>query len=448
MILESISGVRGLTSSSLTSSAVRKYAAAFHQYCEPGALFVGRDSRATGDTLQDVVIQELSFFGRDVFVCDIVPTPTVQFMVEHTEAAGGIVITASHNPSEWNGLKFIRSDGIFLFPEDCDTLFQTAKSNSQPIKETGSSGMILREPNAVQKHIIHQTCLNCIDLNSIREKNFKVVIDACNGAGSDALPGMLDALGCEVIPINCDTKKDFPRGTEPLPENLESLCNAVLENCADNGFATDPDADRLAIVSEKGVPLGEEYTLVLSAEGFLRSVKGEGETFVVNLSTSLALEKLAEKYGSKVVYTPVGEVNVVQKMLSTDARLGGEGNGGVILKESHLGRDSLTGVTMVLNRLAQTEKPLSSVFQSLPQFVIKKDKVELNDGGTHILVEKLKKQFHGCRINESDGIKFTWDNSWVHFRKSNTEPILRIYSEAENESKANQLINTAKEIII
>ena len=175
MILESISGVRGLTSSSLTSSAVRKYVAAFHQYCEPGALFVGRDSRATGDTLQDVVIQELSFFGRDVFVCDIVPTPTIQFMVEHTEAAGGIVITASHNPSDWNGLKFIRSDGIFLFPEDCDTLFQTAKSSNQPTKETVPSGMILREPNAVQKHIIHQTCLSCIDLNSIREKNFKAV---------------------------------------------------------------------------------------------------------------------------------------------------------------------------------------------------------------------------------------------------------------------------------
>ena len=174
---------------------------------------------------------------------------------------------------------------------------------------------------------------------------------------------------------------------------------------------------------------------------------GKDETFVVNFSTSLALEKLAEQYSSKVIYAPVGEVNVVQKMLATGARLGGEGNGGVILKESHLGRDSLTGVTMVLNRLAQSEEPLSTIFQSLPQFVIIKDKIELSDGDTNTLVEKLKKQFHGCRINESDGIKFTWDNSWVHFRKSNTEPILRIYSEAENESEANQLINTAKEII-
>lgn len=445
MIIESISGVRGITPSFLSPETVRNYARAFHQHCSQGVLFIGRDSRSTGDELLDVVVEELSLCGRDIFVCGIVPTPTVQFMVERTEAVGGIVITASHNPSEWNGLKFIRSDGVFLHPEECESLYQSAKS--PPKFRTDTQGMVLQDTNATQKHIIHQTCLSCIDLNSIRNRKFKVVVDACNGAGSEALPEMLEALGCEVITIHCDPKKEFPRGTEPLPENLDSLCEAVRKNDADAGFATDPDADRLAVVSEKGIPLGEEYTLVLAAEGFLKSGVKKGKAFVVNLSTSIALEKMAKSYGMKVHYTLVGEVNVVQKMVETGSLFGGEGNGGVILKESHLGRDSLTGVTLVLNRMSQSEQPLSKIFSSLPQFSIIKDKIRFEGGEISSLKDKLKKQFYDSRINESDGIKFTWDNSWIHFRKSNTEPILRIYAEAENKSIANDLIQKAKKAI-
>jgi phosphomannomutase len=445
MIIESISGVRGLTASSFSSEKVRKYTNAFHQQQPTGVIFVGRDSRATGDELQDVVVEELSHCGRDVFFCGIVPTPTIQFMVEQTEAVGGMVITASHNPAEWNGLKFIRHDGVFLHQNECETLFKTA--HNDPQKSRVTKGMILPDHNAVQKHIIHQTCLSCIDLNSIRNRKFKVVIDACNGAGSTALPGMLESLGCEVIPLHCDENKPFPRGTEPLPENLQILSKSVLENQADVGFATDPDADRLAIVSEMGKPLGEEYTLVIAAEGFLKSKEKIGDRFVVNLSTSLALEKMSESYGMKVVYSPVGEVNVVQKMLKIGAQFGGEGNGGIILKESHLGRDSLTGVTLVLNRMAQSEQPLSQIHSNLPQYTIIKDKIGIENKQFPLLVKKLKNQFNDGIINSEDGIKFTWENSWIHFRKSNTEPIIRIYAEAKTNKKAESLIQRAKEVI-
>ena len=445
MIIESISGVRGLTSSFLTVDSVKNYAYAFHQQCSPGVLFVGRDSRSTGDELQSAVVEELSNCGRDVFICEIVPTPTVQFMVERTEAAGGIVITASHNPKEWNGMKFIRSDGVFLFPKECSSLYKAAKSIHR--SNSKEQGMVLHDHNSVQKHIIHQTCLSCIDLNKIREMKFKVVVDACNGAASEALPGMLEALGCDVVPINCNVNEPFPRGTEPLPENLEMLCKKVVESKADAGFATDPDGDRLAVVSERGLPLGEEYSLALAADGLLSSSQDVGSNFVVNLSTSLALEKLSEPHGVSVQYSPVGEINVVRKMLETGAVFGGEGNGGIILKESHLGRDSLTGVTLILNSMALSEKSLSEMHSVMPQFTIVKDKIGIEKKDFSLLVSKLKKEFSDGEINTEDGIKFSWDNSWIHFRKSNTEPIIRIYAEANKNSTARELIQKAKDAI-
>ena len=349
MIIESISGVRGITATSFSDDSIRNYISAFHKQTPNGVIFIGRDSRKTGADLQDIVVDELSRLGRDIFVCGIVPTPTIQFIVEKTEATGGIVITASHNPIEWNGLKFIRSDGIFLFPKECSLLYNSAKSINLP--KSKKRGMVLYDNNSVQKHIIHQISLSYININKIRDRKFKVVIDACNGAASEALPEMLQALGCDVIKVNCNFNKPFPRGTEPLPENLDMLSEKVLSSKADIGFATDPDGDRLAVVSEKGIPLGEEYSLLLCAKSLLKSKKNIGKTFVVNLSSSLALEKLSSEYGIKVVYSKVGEVNVVRKMLEKDAIFGGEGNGGIILKESHLGRDSLTGVTLILNTM-------------------------------------------------------------------------------------------------
>ena len=330
MIIRSISGVRGLVATHITPDSIKAFARAFHSKIESGLVFLGRDSRPSGDNLLDAFTEELIRLGRDVIVCGIVPTPTVQFMVERSEAAGGIIITASHNPIEWNGLKFVRFDGTFFHPEECEALFELV-DNDQEIKAADQQGMFFPDQNSILKHSIDIVELSCIDLKAIRKRQFKVVIDAVNGAGSEALPLLLEHLGCEVIQIHCEGNGEFNRGTEPLPENLVDLSNAVIEYDARVGFAVDPDADRLAVVNEKGIPLGEEYTLVLAVEGYIKN-KQTKETFVINLSTSLALEKMAEKYGCTVLRSAVGEINVVQKMLEVGSELGGEGNGGVILK--------------------------------------------------------------------------------------------------------------------
>ena len=442
MLIKSISGVRGLVETSFTLQTVPQYANAVHKILSEGAIILGRDSRPSGEEISMKIVDELVRLGRNVIDCGIVPTPTVQFMVGETDSAGGIIVTASHNPIEWNGLKFVREDGVFFFPKECEELYSLVE---KPTKNNliSQAGMYWQEKNSIQKHIIHIAGLSCIDLNKIRQRKFKVVIDAVNGAGAVALPAMLEALGCEVIQMNCTPSGEFTRGTEPLPENLHDLCQTVKDKKADAGFATDPDADRLAIVSEAGVPLGEEYTLVLAAEGYMK-LKGTPETFVVNQSTSMALEKTAEKYGYKVVRASVGEINVVKKMLELKSNFGGEGNGGIILKEAHLGRDSLVAVTLVLNRMAQDAKPLSKIFSDLPQYKIIKDKVNLETIDIDSALINVKERFCNVDMNTDDGIKFIWEDKWIHLRKSNTEPIMRIYAEAVEASEALHLIKGVK----
>ena len=442
MLIKSISGVRGLVETSFTLQTVPQYANAVHKILSDGAIILGRDSRPSGEGISTKIVNELVRLGRNVIDCGIVPTPTVQFMVGETDSAGGIIVTASHNPIEWNGLKFVREDGVFFFPKECEELYSLVE---KPTKNylIPQAGMYWQEKNSIQKHIIHIAELSCIDLNKIRQRKFKVVIDAVNGAGAVALPAMLEALGCEVIQMNCTPSGEFTRGTEPLPENLHDLCQTVKDNKADAGFATDPDADRLAIVSEAGVPLGEEYTLVLAAEGYMK-LKGTPETFVVNQSTSMALEKTAEKYGYKVVRASVGEINVVKKMLELKSNFGGEGNGGIILKEAHLGRDSLVAVTLVLNRMAQDEISLSKIFSDLPQYKIIKDKINLETIDIDSALINVKERFSNVDMNTEDGIKFIWKDKWIHLRKSNTEPIMRIYAEAAEASEALHLIKGVK----
>ena len=314
------------------------------------------------------------------------------------------------------------------------------------MKKSKEAGIVWPEQNAIQKHVIACASISCIDLNRIQRRKFKVVIDAVNGAGAIALPNMLEALGCEVIELNCEPDGNFTRGTEPLPENLNDLSAMVKNHNADAGFAVDPDADRLAVVNEHGEPLGEEYTLVLAADGYINET-GKKERFVVNLSTSLALEKLAHKNGSTVVRSAVGEINVVNKMNEVNSNLGGEGNGGVILKECHLGRDSMVGATMVLNRMSQSSEPLSVMHQSLPQFVIVKDKVNIKGIDAEDIIKKAVNLFENAEKNTLDGIKFIWKDKWVHLRKSNTEPIIRIYAEAPDKNQALELIDNIKSLI-
>ena len=445
MLIRSISGVRGLTDSHLNPPVSKKYAKALHSFLDDGVIMCGRDSRPSGEMIQNVMMDELVRLGRTVIDCGIVPTPTVQFMVHNTEAVGGFVVTASHNPIEWNGLKFLRSDSTFFHPEDCENLFSLVDQNIH-IDDAPDSGLVWPEQNAIQKHIISCVSISCIDLNRIQKRKFKVVIDAVNGAGSNALPVLLDSLGCDVIELFCEPNGEFARGTEPLPENLKLLGEMVVKHGADAGFAIDPDADRLAVVNELGEPLGEEYTLVVAADGYLKDTNRK-EKFVVNLSTSLAIDKLAGLNNSTVVRSAVGEINVVNKMIEVGSELGGEGNGGVILRECHLGRDSMVGATMVLNRMSISESSLSKIHLSLPQFEIVKDKIDIQSIDIDSAIQRVRVLFDDATLNEIDGIKFSWDDRWVHLRKSNTEPIIRIYAEAPNRNQALKLVEQIKKTI-
>ena len=441
MLIRSISGIRGLVEEDLKNDSIIKYANALNELFPEGVIYAGRDSRPSGEDIAQVMIDELIMLGRTVIYCGIVPTPTVQYMVHISEAVGGFIITASHNPIEWNGIKFLREDSTFFHKSDCEKLFNA------PATYPKEKGMLWEEKNAIYKHTVSCSSLQCIDLNKIRSKKFKVVVDAVNGAGALALPTMLDMLGCEVIKLDCEPSGVFNRGTEPLPENLKTLSQNVIQNNADVGFAVDPDADRLAVVDENGTPLGEEYSLVLAADGYINFLKVEKETFVSNLSTSLALDKLASSKKCQVIRSAVGEINVVNKMNELGSNLGGEGNGGVILRECHLGRDSLVAVTMVLNRMAQSENKLSVIHQGLPQYKIVKDKVRIEGVNVEKFLDRVDSIFQGGEKNTIDGLKITWDDKWVHLRGSNTEPIIRIYAEALSEEIATQLIKKVKDQI-
>ena len=443
MIIRSISGVRGITKTSLTPDVVKAYAHAFDDLLPEGLVYIGRDSRPSGENILELFSNELIDLGRDIVNCEVVPTPTVQFMVERSEAVGGLVVTASHNPEEWNGMKFIRKDGTFFLPDECEILFKKIDSNTL-LKKSTKKGMYFPDQNSILKHIIHIIELSCINLKRIKNKKYKVAIDCVNGAGSKALPLLLEYLGCEVALIHCDGSGQFNRGTEPLPENLKDLRKQVLDNNADIGFAVDPDADRLAIVNNLGDPIGEEYTLVLAAEGYIKELNCP-QTIVTNLSTTIALDKMAHNNNSKVERTAVGEINVVKRMIEVDSNIGGEGNGGIILKEAHLGRDSLVGVAMILNRLSQDDnKTISEIHSALPQFSIVKDKVDLKSIDEVQLIDNAKETFLESSIDLTDGVKFLWPDRWIHLRKSNTEPIMRIYAEAPTAKDAQILIQRLK----
>jgi phosphomannomutase len=446
MLIRSISGIRGFVKEDLNRDTIIQYANALHTTLKPGVVYAGRDSRPSGETIIEIMIEELLKRGRTVIYCGIVPTPTIQFMVHTTEAVGGFIITASHNPIEWNGIKFVREDSTFFHLKDCEKLFEAADNFTPDSLHEQEKGMIWEEKNAIYKHTVNCSSLKCINIDKIRQKKFRVVIDAVNGAGSLALPAMLELLGCEVIMLNCEPNGKFTRGTEPLPEHLSELSKQVINQKADVGFAVDPDADRLALVDENGQPLGEEYTLVIAADGYLQAMQTI-EKFVTNLSTSLALDKLAASRKCSVERAEVGEINVVNKMNDIGANLGGEGNGGVILRECHLGRDSLVAATMVLNRMSQSEDSLSAIYHTLPQYKIVKDKISIKGLDKELLLSKVNDLFPEAEKNTSDGLKFIWEGKWIHLRSSNTEPIMRIYAEASSEQEAQELILKIKRIV-
>ena len=433
MLIRSASGLRGIAEDHFTPKLINKYISAFIITQNIKSCVIGRDGRPSGKKISQWVIDSFHKNGINVENCGLATTPTMQVMTEKEHYDGGIVITASHNPSEYNGLKFLQSDGTFLSPEQCEELFKAVDQNVS-IVQPDSLGVVSDYSTANEEHIEKVLAAMCIDTDNIRKNKFKVVIDCVNGAGSFILPMLCEKLGCEVITMNCNGNGDFTRIPEPLAENLNELEQKVLNVGADVGFATDPDGDRLSIVSNKGNAIGEEYTLVLAVKNYLNYQKSIVAT---NLSTSMMLESIA----NETIRTKIGEAHVVQKMNELNIPIGGEGNGGVILKEVHLGRDSLVAISMILSLLSSPRKSISDEISNIPQYLMIKDKILIDD---KIDFDSLETIFDCNEINKIDGIKFIWPNKWIHIRKSNTEPIIRIFAEAKNQDEVNELINTLK----
>ena len=433
MLIRSASGLRGIAKDHFTPELIDKYISAFITTQNIKSCVIGRDGRPSGKQISQCVIDSFHKNGINVENCGLATTPTMQVMTEKEHYDGGIVITASHNPSEYNGLKFLQSDGTFLSPEQCEELFIAVDQNVS-IVQPDSLGVVSDYSTANEEHIEKVLAAMCIDTDNIRKNKFKVVIDCVNGAGSFILPMLCEKLGCEVITINCNGNGDFTRIPEPLAENLNELEKKVINVGADVGFATDPDGDRLSIISNKGNAIGEEYTLVLAVKNYLNYQKSIVAT---NLSTSMMLESIA----NETIRTKIGEAHVVQKMNELNIPIGGEGNGGVILKEVHLGRDSLVAISMILSLLSSSGKSISDEISNIPQYLMIKDKIPIDD---KIDFDSLETIFDCNEINKIDGIKFIWPNKWIHIRKSNTEPIIRIFAEAKNQDEVNELINTLK----
>jgi phosphomannomutase len=413
---------------------------AFSKYLNKGSVVIGRDSRPTGDAIIRGVEFGLSMSGSDVINLGIVPTPTVQIMVEKLNAAGGIVVSASHNPIEWNAFKLINSNGTFLNSKEIKKFFKFMDSEFK-YEKWNNIGEIIEDKTAEDYHI--KMVLSVVNKKKIRNKKYKVVLDSVNGAGSFITQKLLEELGCEVVPLYCDGSGIFPRVAEPLPENLGALSKAVIKHKADIGFAQDPDADRLAIVNEKGKPIGEEYTIVLVSEYLLKKKKGR---VVVNLSTTKAVEDVAKRYDVPFKRSKVGEINVVDEMRKSPSRIGGEGNGGVISPELHLGRDSLAGIVYILQLMQERGKSVSELIADLPFYVMKKGKVKIKVKDADIkAIEKIKEEFKKEKLSKIDGLRidFVKESKFkggsVHLRSSNTEPMFRIISEGIDEKQADDI---------
>lgn len=433
----SISGIRGIVGESFTPPVIQKFAAAFGLTMGK-KIVVGRDSRVTGKMVENIVIGTLQSIGCDVVSVGIAPTPTIQLAVENLHADGGIAVTASHNPVEWNALKLIGPDGLFLDETQGKEVISLAEDLQIDYKDWQSIGEYEVYENAIDDHKNAIYALPFINIEALRERKFRVALDCVNGAGSLFFPEFLQSLGCEVVQINTTPNGIFPHTPEPLPENLEELMSVTRSSDVDIAFATDPDSDRLAIISEKGEPLVEEYTLALAVNFILSHKPG---TVVTNVSTTLAVDDIAHKYGAQVVRSKVGEIHVAKRMRELNAVIGGEGNGGVILPDVHLGRDAPIAAAIALQHLLEFGGTISSLHQSLPQYAMAKKKVEIGSAQPDAVLEKIKENHRDEQFDFTDGVKILREKSWVHLRKSNTEPIIRVYAEAETREQAESLAN-------
>ena len=454
-LIKSVSGIRGtiggLPGNNLTPIDIVSFVSAYGSFLKKDfqkpAVVIGRDGRISGEMIKALVISTLQSMGIDVIDLDYSTTPTVEMYVRSAGASGGIIITASHNPAEWNALKFLNHHGEFISQEAGEAIKLMAESGSKEVTyaEVNDLGKITSINDAIDLHIMAILEHPLVDASVVAGAGLKVVVDCINSTGSISIPPMLDALGVEYTLINDEISGKFAHNPEPLPEHLTELCEAVKKNKANLGVSVDPDVDRLALVAEDGIFFGEEYTLVCAADYVLRHNKGP---LVTNLSSSRALGDLAQSFGVECFYAPVGEVHVVKEMKARHAILGGEGNGGVIDPKLHYGRDSLIGLALILMHLATSGKTLSQLKEGYPAYVMVKDKITFDPSlSPQKLLDKVAEHFSAFALDTRDGLKVDLPEGWVQLRKSNTEPILRIYAEARTMDEARTLVDRVKELL-
>ena len=446
-LIKSISGIRGTiggkTGESLSPVDVVKFTAAYgYRIVQQGGknkkIIVGRDGRMSGEMVRNLVVATLQSLGLDVIDLGLSTTPTVEMAVKMEKAAGGIILTASHNPKEWNALKLLNHEGEFISAEEGKALLEIAAEESFKFAEVTKLGKVKTDDSYIDKHIKAILEHELVDVEAIKKRNFKVVVDAVNSTGAIAVPALLKALGVEEVKVLFgDVTGKFEHNPEPLPENLRELSNELSKNNYDLGIAVDPDVDRLCFACEDGSMFGEEYTLVAVADYVLSHKKGNT---VSNMSSTRALRDVTEKHGGQYFPSAVGEVNVVTRMKEVNAVIGGEGNGGIIVPELHYGRDALIGIALFLSHLAKTKKTISQLRRTYPDYYISKNKIELEP---QINVSKIfagiQDRYKKNPINTEDGLKIEFENDWVHLRTSNTEPIIRIYAESSSETTANNI---------
>lgn len=449
-LIKSISGIRGTIGGApgdgLSPVDIVKFTSAFatwvkqRQQRDRYTIVIGRDARISGEMFRNLVVGTLQGMGIDVIDLGLSTTPTVELAVEMENAHAGIILTASHNPKQWNALKLLNEKGEFISAEDGQLVLEIAEKEAFNYVDVNHLGSYHQMDGYIRKHIDRVLVLPLVDVEAIRKADFRVVIDAVNSTGGIAIPQLLKALGVEqVTELYCTPDGKFPHNPEPLPENLRDLSEEVIKKKAHIGISVDPDVDRLALVCEDGEMFGEEYTLVAVADYVLKNTPG---ATVSNLSSTRALRDVSEKYGKEYFASAVGEVNVVEMMKAKNAIIGGEGNGGIIYPELHYGRDALVGIALFLTHLAKFGKSVSMLRSTYPNYHISKNKIELTpELNVDEILLKVQEKYKKQPVNTIDGVKIEFEKSWVHLRRSNTEPIIRIYSEAENSATADNLAN-------
>ena len=459
-LIKSISGIRGTiggrTGDNLTPVDIVKFSAAYGAWVmkQPGEkkIVVGRDARISGEMVNNLVCSTLQGLGIHIIDLGLSTTPTVEMAVTAEKASGGIILTASHNPAQWNALKLLNEKGEFISGQDGEEILRIAESEDFEFAQVTKLGKYEKKDGYIQKHIKEILKLPLVDAQAVHSRGFRVVVDAVNSTGGIAVPMLLSALGVTVKDLYCEPTGHFPHNPEPLPEHLTDITREVLNGKYDLGFVVDPDVDRLALVCEDGTPFGEEYTLVAVADYVLNAGPTRNGNTVSNLSSTRALQDITEKAGGQYFASAVGEVNVVTMMKEKNAVIGGEGNGGVIYPDLHYGRDALVGIALFLTHLAKSKMTALRLRMKYPNYFISKNKIELTrDINVDKILDHVKRKYQKQPMNTSDGIRIEFDKEWVHLRKSNTEPIIRIYAESDLEAKADHLakkiMTDIKEII-